>query len=154
MDKNCWQTPQWILDGVDRVFGKDEWFDPFPPNYERCAMSYKWGKPAFCNPPYGRGFLEKFASYGVKQNVPQIWLTNNDCSTGWFDTLACASSYFCLLSKRVKFINPVTGLKVNENPRSQVLFFVHNNKNFSTEFIDYFGHHGIVVTECVKAIPF
>jgi DNA N-6-adenine-methyltransferase (Dam) len=126
VDKNKWQTPEYLLKLPDQLWGENNWIDPFPSGWREgdiCATSFNWDKPAFINPPYGRTLMQKWVNHAVKQPVQQLWLVNADSSTQWWRDLTAGVHGVCLLHRRVRFINPETRKAGHANPRPQALIY-------------------------------
>ncbi len=68
-----WETPQYILDDIEKEFGK--FFDPCPLNHNSFfdGLKTQWGKVNFINPPYNNkdkvAFIRKAYEESLKGNT-------------------------------------------------------------------------------------
>ncbi len=139
-ENDFWQTPRYILDAVDKMW-PDGWFDPCPVNPIFDGLALVWPECTFINPPFSQ--YKQWALRGMFQNLEQIWIMDHDHSTERMQALF-PGAVFCLLYKRVGFIDPKTGKPVKGNPRCQTLIYIGNDR---TRFAQCFEHLGLVLEE-------
>lgn len=139
-----WRTPNYITDAVNELW-PDGWMDPCPANPKIDGMSYNWCQPAYINPPFSN-YL-KWAEWGQYHCTnEQLYICGHDHSTKWFKTITQSASALCLLSKRVRFIDPVTGLEGKAPSQCHTLIYCHGiNKDNTERFEQVFSKLGIIV---------
>ena len=112
-----WETPQFLFDGLNAEFGFDRDVCATPEN-SKCreffapeddALVQRWEGVCWMNPPYGQPVVSHFCSKLVDEfhngDVTEaISLTNNATDTQWFRTLAGSASARCDIAGRVRFI--------------------------------------------------
>jgi ParB-like chromosome segregation protein Spo0J len=149
--KNEWYTPEKFITAARKVMGSID-FDPASneiANKTVGATVYKtkddsgldvdWSGNVWMNPPYAQPLIRQFAEKIVEQlpNIHQgIVLVNNATETKWFQHMAERASALCLISSRVKFLDP------DGNPgaplQGQVaLYFGDNPAEFCKEFSEF-----------------
>ena len=130
LERDHWQTPEYILKAVEEFYLQyfednfleiDEYFkifDPCPANPTFNGLEVQWEHLNFINPPFSQ--YKKWATKGLselekaeKENrkMLQVWICNHNHDSSWFKMLI--NSYFftgiVMLEKRVKFIDAKTG---------------------------------------------
>jgi len=92
---------------------------------EQDGLSRPWSGIVWCNPPYSRGNIDRWAAKFREESLSgrvreAYFLVNAETSSKWFQALA-AEFGFCLISKRLKFDTP-EGLMPSASPKPSVLF--------------------------------
>lgn len=106
--RDNWQTPKYIMERVNEFY-QGEFLDPFPANPLVDAMISPWeDRNLYLNPPYS--LLSEIVRLSQWRSKTSLWLTHHNHDTVWFNYLAEQCLAQCLLRKRVKFVNPSTGL--------------------------------------------
>jgi len=122
-DKDNWETPNLIIDIVKKIYDNQIILDPASSEQankrikskciytiENDGLKNVWFGKVFLNPPYSSkilDFIKKFVK--EKNNIEEIIiLVNATFSTKWSRLLLDNCYSLCLLSERVKFINPNT----------------------------------------------
>lgn len=170
VDRGEWYTPARYIESVRAVLGEID-FDPYsdeianlvvgayrirtkdtPPSCrEYLPKNGRYScRTVFCNPPYGRGLIEKavgeFITEFARLRFEGIMLVNNATETKWFQMLLHHASALCLTDHRIAFYN-VDGKAVSGNTRGQAfIYFGENSDRFLTEF-SKFGFTTHVVTQ-------
>lgn len=148
---NEWYTPANILESARTVLGGfdiDVASNEVAQNLVKAEVFYTkedssldkdWMGSIWMNPPYSAALIKQFClklNTEVKKGntTSFITLTNNATETMWFKDLYEVSSCFCLLHKRVKFLDE--NLKpVNAPLQGQVVCYLGDNKEgFIREF--------------------
>lgn len=121
---------------------------------ENSAFNKKWEGKVFANPPYGRGFLDIFATYAIKEYLEArikqgIFLVPNRTDMTWFHKLLSLDLPVCLVDHRISFVDGFRYIKdvqdiLNEFPSAKLLtspeegsvfFYLGNNPlKFAQEF--------------------
>lgn len=143
MDKNCWQTPEYILKLVAEFFGED-YFDPCPINPDFDGLDISWHSQCFINPPYSRGEIERWSNKAKKEFLDSaksefIWLINYGCTSNRKD-IKKLSTALCEPNRRISFLHPETGHAVPGNDRDSILYYWGNRPS---EFCSVFQKLGI-----------
>ncbi len=112
-----WYTPQPWLDWVSATFGRTDWFDPCPANWDGTTngleLAWPGNRPVYCNHPGSRGstkvWWEKFEFNARSRRA--IWclfnmeqLRHTDPSPFTLD------GYLIMPKRRIQFIDASTGL--------------------------------------------
>ncbi|WGE81814.1 phage N-6-adenine-methyltransferase [Actinobacillus equuli subsp. haemolyticus] len=156
--KNTWQTPpecanyvkrRWAIkwDGAATVENKicDYFITPEIDflNFESIDRIIENNARIFINPPYGRGYVEKFVKQAVRlmneKRCFVVMLLNADKSTEWFKLIReHATEVIDIVGKRVAFINPITKKPVEDNPKWQMFaVFDPYAEGFVTSYVSY-----------------
>ncbi len=119
-------TPPYLLEAM-RDYAPD-FYDPFLTDAPD-ALSIDWasykGPPLWCNPPFSR-YTEFYNAVRVAP-VPQVWVCAHDHSTERFGQMLRDGWFICLLSKRVRFIDPRTLQPANNPSDCHTLIFTGLN---------------------------
>ena len=140
-EKDNWQTPPELLEVITEFF-PGVMFDPCPANPSFNGLSMPWTRDVYVNPPFSQ-YLD-WAEHGIKQDTDhQIWMCHHSHDTRWFKTLMQRASALCLLSKRVKFINPETGKSAGTAiGKCQSLIYIGHSPD---HFCEWFASVGLTV---------
>lgn len=137
-ERDNWQTPQYILDLVDRFFF-NKWFDPCPANPQfdlfRDEVNICTNTGIYINPPFSR-YLD-FVNQILPFPGEQIWMMHHDHSVKRQKLLMEKASAMCMIQHRVRFINPATGEASKQTAfgKSQTLIYIGPRpKAFMREF--------------------
>ena len=105
-------TPQRVYDMIEHHWGwlQSEMFDPCPVNPKWDALTMKWRRYNYVNPPYAKKELEAFVykafSEYVKHGNESIMLLPCKTDQDWFHDIIVAHEYEILwIRKRLKFTN-------------------------------------------------
>lgn len=145
MSNDFWQTPEYILEKVRRVLGKD-YFDPCPINPEFDGLDIEWDSRCYINPPYSRGSLEKWS---MKADIeyrrlwkvadPEfIWLINYGCTANR-QVISRKATAICIPDKRGAFVHPETGVQQKGNDRDQMIYYWGTSPNTFREAFETIG---------------
>lgn len=99
-----WETPQWLLEEIEKEFGF--FFDPCPLGADFNGLEVEWGSVNYINPPYNRKDKEAFIrkAYEVsKQGNKCIMLLPVSTSTKIFHEIIYPNAEIRFLKGRVKF---------------------------------------------------
>lgn len=163
--RQCWATPQWIIDFVAAKFGYIS-IDVCASELNAKAEKYytevingladanEWGDEggvAWCNPPYADPlpWVEKAIEQAKRRNVTTIMLVNADTSTEWFKrALHGAQTVINIVghtdpvtgkfkSGRVAFVDARDGSEGGKNPKGSVIFEIKPKKRggIKTEYL-------------------
>lgn len=162
--RQCWATPQWIIDFVNAHFGRIEIDVCASAENAKCDHfiteaqnslddSVDWGREggiAWCNPPYADPlpWVEKAIRQAKQRNVTVYVLVNSDPSTEWFkralagaQTVVNIVGYHDAAGKfhngRVAFVDARTGKEGSKNPKSSVIFEIKPKRRggVKTEYV-------------------
>ena len=140
MSCDGWQTPDGLLDAARQVLCAID-LDPCSTasaqRRVQAALWYgdgcdglaePWRGRCWINPPFSRGSMRAWSEKLVAElelgNVTAaLFLCNVDPSTSWWNRLS-ERFLFCLLRKRVAFVDPETGRVARGNNRAQAVFYV------------------------------
>lgn len=154
--KDCWQTPQHILDLVREVFGDEIFTDPctakdnptnatkfFTP--ERDGLRHQWERNAFVNPPYSdpSEWLKEINRQLKVGNIKEaIALVPTGClGTERTGPHAESANALCLWRNRIHFIDPATGKPATQTSFTSAFLYWGDR---SDKFAEIFKQHGIV----------
>lgn len=109
--KDNWITPPYILEIIDRFYGKGTWVDAAPIGPIADSLSQTWAaERIYINPPFSQ--YEAWAKHGLASlthyKQEQIWICHHGHDVKWFRFLLAKASAMVLIDHRVKFIDPVT----------------------------------------------
>lgn len=126
--RDSYGTPPYILKAVAQLC--DYWADPCPPSPHFDGLGREWDEYwdfVFVNPPFSQ--YAKWVDHGMKQDCDQVWLSHTNNDTQWFQKLASKASALCLLNKRVKFIDPRTGVETTSTfiNKGQCIHYIGND---------------------------
>ena len=147
-------TPPWVRDIVHR-FGPIalDVCAPVGANPMEAAVTYTreddglskpWSVTGlnWCNPPYSRGQVIRWAECAVSQyGAESILLTQADVSTAWFGYLWDHCASVCLFGRRIGFVRPDGSAMPGAKFGSAFWYFGTD----TYEFESVFGEHGKVV---------
>lgn len=111
-------TPEWLLDVVRDFCG-----GPIPLDvcteqdnptkalafYVSDGLARGWPYTFWCNPPYSRGQVEKWAMHAITEarlGACGIMLTKDDCRTAWNRLLMENADCRCRINRGVGFLEP------------------------------------------------
>jgi hypothetical protein len=111
-----WYTPKWVFDALNITFDLDPCspqtggFVParrklWKPDFD--GLAEPWEGNVWLNPPYGaetKLWVNRLAEHGEG-----IALVFSRTGTKWFQNVAPRTSAVCFVSKRIRFINGLTG---------------------------------------------
>ena len=117
-----WETPQWLLEYLWRVFGQMD--DPCPLNGSG-GLTKSWKKKTYVNPPYGRPILQwtRKAFEESKKGKLVVMLLPARTDTSWW-VYALKASEIWFIRGRIKF----KGAKSSAPFPSVILFFKKKHK--------------------------
>jgi phage N-6-adenine-methyltransferase len=121
-----WVTPPWLLGLAREVLGSIE-LDPasspeaqsevlaeryLTREEDALADEHVWSGKVWLNPPYSRGLVQQFTQRLVSSSrvTEALCLTNAAVGSAWWHELVERSSSVALLRRRVRFLDPGTGL--------------------------------------------
>lgn len=145
MSKDNWETPWDMVDILNEEFplgldvctdGKNAKCDM----YITDSLNVPWsvylesGKYVWCNPPYSN--VQPWVDKIVAENLPTLLLVNASTSSKWFHDILKISSEVWVFNGRIAFVDPDTGLPVNGNDRSQVMFVINNSTEQVVKSVD------------------
>jgi len=150
--ENEWYTPEKFITAARNVMGSID-FDPASSeiaNRTVGATTYKtkddsgldvdWHGNVWMNPPYAQPLIMQFSEKVVEQlpNIKQaIVLVNNGTETKWFQLMAKNASAICLISSRVKFIDPDGNASGAPLQGQIILYFGDNPVGFCEVFSEF-----------------
>lgn len=149
MARNDWITPIWLIERVRGFLGEID-LDPASSaeanelvraqrfyNEQESGLENEWFGRVFLNPPYSQPLANLFTERFLKNDFHEgILLCNFDSSTRRCQNLMAQSS-FCLLNRRIAFIDPETFKPVKGNRFAQALFYKgENGSRFAEAFSD------------------
>lgn len=128
--KTDWQTPEHLLDCVRDYFGGPIPLDPAtsPGNPTKAleffteeddGLSWDWHPQAFVNPPYGKAIRQWLMGTAQQATNDAEIIALLPCARweqGYFHDFLDHVDALCFIRKRVSFVNPKTGDRVNGNP--------------------------------------
>jgi len=135
MDKR-WQTPVELLDRIRVYFDAPRipfdaaTADDNPTNAKKFAtekdsgLSIKWPKAVYVNPPYGDdlpAWMGKIAWEAILGNTIITLLPCSRWEQRYWQMAILQANAVCWIRKRVSFIRPDTGDKVNGNPYANMI---------------------------------
>lgn len=153
-EKDCWATPQWLFDALDKEFNfgldaaankdnaklplfiteqgnslKQEWID-----YTMLGRNSVW-----LNPPYSRGMIAKFMKKALEQSKKHklivVLLVPATADASWWPKQANEIRF--ITNGRISFINPQTGKPVNGNTKgSAIIVFNPFQSGCVTRYVD------------------
>jgi hypothetical protein len=131
--RDNYQTPPYILDKVNILFGDNNWFDPFPvnPSFNVFMDLYPTDdiRHMYINPPFS--LYSKAVDTLLPRKAEQIWILSNiKTETTYAQKLLAKASAICYLNKRVAFIDPRTGIPAKDNYCGQMLLYIGNDPDF------------------------
>lgn len=152
-----WQTPDEVLDAARKLFGGEIELDAASSEkanerikakriftIETNALLQRWDAASvWLNPPYSRGSMGPFTDWFLRQRiyfVQGLMLVNVDTSTVWFQKLQATFDHV-YFRERLAFIDPDTGLKVDNNRYQQAIFYSGNRFQHFREIFQCFGHY-------------
>ena len=152
---NEWYTPIKYIVSVRKVLGEID-LDPASSDIANLRIQAKqfytvnnsgleqdWHGKVYMNPPYARGYIDKFISKFVSHYISGditegIILCNNATETKWFQPLFEHATLLCFIKGRVKFDKPVVLSDKNSPLQGQVfVYFGQESLKFSEEFSQY-----------------
>ena len=154
--KDCWQTPEHILDLVREVLGGRIFTDPctvesnptsavkfYTP--QQNGLLHKWEENAFVNPPYSDPsvWLEKISKEIKEGSIKEaIALVPTGClGTERSGPYAETASALCLWRNRIHFIDPATGKQASQTSFTSAFLYWGGQVSV---FKQFFKHYGIV----------
>ena len=99
-----WETPQFILDWIECVYG--DYFDPCPLKSDFDGLIIDWKPVNYINPPYNRSDKPKFIKKAIEEyhkgNICILLIPSN-IETADFKDLYKVASKIMFIHKRIKF---------------------------------------------------
>lgn len=158
MANDTWMTPPHIIESAREAMGSID-TDPASNDVaqafvkakyyfteERSGLVGGWQGNVWLNPPYSRGSVEPFLArlmfFYLKGCVDQaVILTNSVYTSQWWQRTKVSdyATAYCLPSKRIAFIDPVTMAPQKSNDRDQLITYVGHNPE---KFCESFSKHG------------
>lgn len=135
--RDNYETPEYILEAVNEFYGgRNEWYDPCPRRPVLDVFSLDRSSPGiskrkmYINPPFSE--YRKFVQHILPLGGEQIWIMHHDSSTERMQLLMERARLICLLTERVKFIDPRTGKvsKGTEVGKSQTLIYLSDEHDW------------------------
>ncbi len=102
--KDGWMTPPYILERINAMWVI--WFDPCPVSPIEDGLTGSWCDHTYVNPPFSQ--YPAWATHGLRQPGAKIWMCHHSHDTRWFQLLMTKMTAICLLTERVRFIDPAT----------------------------------------------
>lgn len=114
-DKDCWETPDDLFTSLHKEFKFTLDAAANEHNYKLCnyysksksAFDNPWTETVWCNPPYSRILINKFADKIIEEaeagEVEIVTLTRLDPSAKWFKKMYKEACHLHFLPKRLKF---------------------------------------------------
>ncbi len=152
---NEWYTPPEFIEAAREVMGS---IDTDPASSHRAnetvkatqyftaetnGLTKEWNGNVWMNPPYSQPLISQFADAVTEKYISgeidqAVILVNNATETKWFQKmLLVVSSAFCLVKKRIKFLN------INNEPvgaplqRQCIIYFGNKISMFYKYFIQF-----------------
>lgn len=138
-DGDAWGTPEPYIIAAREVLGGIE-LDPASNaaaqnvvraerfyTREDSGLEHDWtARSVWLNPPFSTGLIERFVgrfmeSFEERGSGAGLLLVNSATETGWFQSALRLP--VCFPSRRIAFINPLTGVPVQGNRQGQALFY-------------------------------
>jgi phage N-6-adenine-methyltransferase len=158
-----WYTPPWLLESAAQVMGAID-LDPAATDNQQAASPVKaaryftlvddglaqpWHGRVFMNPPYARGWIDKFtnkflAEYRAGRMLQGVLLTNSATDTKWWANVAGACDAICFLHKRVRFLKVEDGKLTPGSSSPSHPHCVSYFGSETTRFAKVFGNRGLV----------
>jgi phage N-6-adenine-methyltransferase len=145
---NDWHSPSDIIEAARVTMGG---IDLDPASSEKANETIKatqiyteqtngldkpWSGNVWMNPPYAQPLMAKFAEKFIKElpNIKAgIVIVNNATETKWFKNLSEKASAICLVTGRVKFLEPM-GSKGHPLQGQVILYFGNDAFKFKEHF--------------------
>ena len=108
------------------------------------GLAHEWRGRVWLNPPYSRPeiFIAKLLAEFWGGRVTQaILLTHTYNGSGWFHEALAAAAVYCLLSRRIRFVNAGKG-KLASPQLGQTIFYFGDRPGAFAEHFAEFGHIG------------
>lgn len=145
MSKDNWETPWDMIDIINKQFpiGLDVCTDGKNAKHsmyltDSLHVSWKFFLPSdkyvWCNPPYSN--VQPWVDKIIQEALPTLLLVNASTSANWFHDMMNVASEIWVFKGRLAFVDPHTGLPVNGNDRSQVLFIVDGRKDLKVKSVN------------------
>lgn len=132
--RDCWGTPQWLIDDLKTEFHftLDAAADPYNAKFPRHltdGLAFNWsevceqGDWAWCNPPFSEvtPWVDQWIA-SAEAGVGVVAIVNNQSGAKWWHKAMDAATELRFSLGRVAFIHPVTGRPINDNNMGQVIF--------------------------------
>lgn len=140
IEKDYWQTPQWLKKIIKDYYG-GTYFDPCPANPDFDGLKLIWPvKDTYINPPFSQ--YKAWVNHGLlySKRSRQIWLSHHNHDVVWFKQLRVFSVAQVQLFSRIRFEDYLTGepSKSTAYGKCQTLHFLGGHdieeikKHFST----------------------
>ncbi|NCP63187.1 MAG: phage N-6-adenine-methyltransferase [Paraglaciecola sp.] len=153
--KNSWGTDPVIFNalnkefnfGIDLAASKNNALLPVFFTKELDALKMDWStsfrtlgtKNAFCNPPYGKGYIKRFFNKAIEQKskgVTSVFLVPATLDAQWLP-INEISEIRIITGGRLSFYHPITGKKVNGNTKgSMFVIFSPSTMPLSIRLVD------------------
>lgn len=147
MDRDSWQTPQYLFDWLDDKFHfkldaasspKNALCDKYYTKKDN-GLNLPWITTTFCNPPYSKSPVKNLESFTKKayyealnNGITSVLVVPFDI-TGWFRDWVAGKASIIIPDERIAFINPETG-QIGKSPAK------------GTMILSYSPRHPITIT--------
>jgi phage N-6-adenine-methyltransferase len=150
-----WYTPAKYIEAARSAFGGT--IDLDPASCEKAqeivkaeryltvgddGLALEWSGNVFCNPPYGRGMMQKWIAKCIeehKKGCNIILLVNANTSEKWFQPLY--AYLICFTNHRIRFIDQ-DGIEA-KSPACGNAFIYIGDKDW--KFVEYFHRFGSIM---------
>jgi ParB family chromosome partitioning protein len=112
---------------------------------EDSGLDKPWGERVFLNPPYSQPLVSEFAEalasrYESGEVKQAVVLVNNATETTWFQRLLALATAVCLVTGRIRFLDP-SGEPSGAPLQGQAILYLGHER--AGEFIHEFAQFGI-----------
>lgn len=132
-DRNSWATPPELFAELhaQHQFTVDacasKWNTKLPRYWdsEEDGLVQSWaGERVWCNPPYGRGFIEPWINKVLERRAElSVLLLPSRTDTAWFQKLLAYRAEIHFLNRRIRFIPP-DGIKASSPTEASIIVVV------------------------------
>ena len=137
LDKDCWETPDYIFNNLNKIFKFTQDVCANCDNYKiynylsakENSLCKSWDLSCWCNPPYSKGNIDKFMEKAYNESLlgkTIVCLIPPATSTKWFNKYALKGEIY-IRNERIKFIHPITKLP-GKSPRGDNMLVVYNSE--------------------------
>lgn len=125
--KNDWETPCYVYEYLDSLFGFD--FDPCPTNPTFDGLSIEWGKSNYVNPPYASKEQDRWVKKAYEEfkkgKLVVLLIPSRTDTKRWHDYIMKASEVWFIKGR----INFKGGKSQSTFPSAVVVFDPRTNGN-------------------------